>query len=79
MQSENLEKIRNIVRAVLEMGDDEPVDSVRQIAFRRWDSLAQVTMIAAVEAEFGIGIATSEYERFTSFDAIKILLEEKGL
>lgn len=79
MQNENLEKLRNIVRAVLEMGDDEPVEPVRQLTFRRWDSLAQVTMIAAVEAEFCIGIATQEYERFTSFDAIKILLEEKGL
>jgi acyl carrier protein len=36
-------------------------------------------MIAAVESEFGVSIDTQEYERFTSFEAVRILLEEKGL
>jgi acyl carrier protein len=46
---------------------------------RKWDSLAKITMVAAIEAEFGASFATQEYERFTSFESIKILLEEKEL
>ena len=61
------------------MGEDQEVDTVRQMASRRWDSLAQISMIAAAEAEFGVSIETQEYERFTSFEAVQILLEEKGV
>jgi len=79
MQSKNIEKLRSILRTILEISDDIPVEFVRQITCRRWDSLAQVTMIAAIEAEFKVCITGPEYERFTSFSAIQLLLEEKGL
>ncbi|MBT4146837.1 MAG: hypothetical protein HOE45_08195 [Gammaproteobacteria bacterium] len=79
MRNENLTILRKIVRAVLEISDDQVVDTVRQMNNRKWDSLAQLTMVATAEAEFEINIATQEYERFTSFESITILLEEKGL
>jgi len=79
MQIENIEKLRSILRTILEVRDDVPIEHVRQISYRRWDSLAQVTMVAAIESEFKVCITGSECERFTSFSAIQLLLEEKGL
>lgn len=78
MRADNLEKLRNIVRHILEIPDGESIDSVRKITCRRWDSLAQVLMIAAIESEFKIEVSVSDFERFTSFDAIRLLLEDKG-
>jgi len=79
MQIENIEKLRSILRTILEVSDDVPIEHVRQISCRRWDSLAQVTMVAAIESEFKVCITGPECERFTSFSAIQLLLEEKGL
>jgi len=79
MQIENIEKLRSILRTILEVSDDVPIEHVRQISCRRWDSLAQVTMVAAIESEFKVCITGREYERLTSFSAIQLLLEEKGL
>jgi len=79
MQLKNLVKLRSILRTILEISDDDKVEFVQQITFRRWDSLAQVMMVAAIESEFKVCITGSESERITSFSAIQLLLEEKGL
>ena len=79
MQIKNIEKLRTILRTILEVSDDVPVEFVQQITCRRWDSLAQVTMVAAIEGEFKVCITGPEYERLTSFSAIQLLLEEKGV
>ena len=79
MQIKNIEKLRTILRTILEVSDGVPVEFVQQITCRRWDSLAQVTMVAAIEGEFKVCITGREYERLTSFSAIQLLLEEKGL
>ena len=44
-----------------------------------WDSIEQVDMIVAIENEFGLTLHTGEYSRMTSFNAIVLLLDEKGL
>ena len=42
-----------------------------------WDSMASVTLIAMVAEEFGIEIATEDYEKFVSFELILDYLENK--
>ena len=79
MDAETLEKLEAIVRAVLEMPDSADVENSRQVATRRWDSLAQVMMIAAIESEFDIIIDPVDYNRLTSFKSIRLLLDEKRL
>jgi acyl carrier protein len=78
MRADNLEKMQAIVKAVLELPEGSAVEAVRQVATRRWDSLAQVSMIAAIESEFGIALSTDDYDRMSSYKAIVLLLEEKG-
>ena len=79
MDAETLEKLKAIVRAVLELPDSADVENSRQVATRRWDSLAQVMMIAAIESEFDIIIDPADYNRLSSFKSILLLLDEKGL
>lgn len=79
MKDDNLKTLANIFRAILEMPDGAAVENVSKITVRRWDSLAQVSLIAAIENEFSIVIPVRDYERMNSFRSISLLLGEQGL
>jgi acyl carrier protein len=79
MQAENLEQLEKIFREVFGLAAGADVRRVRQISHERWDSLAHVTLMAALEGEFGIELDTSEQLELTSFEAVRLFLEEKGL
>lgn len=79
MIAENEQKLTEIFRVVLDFEDDYDVSTVRQLAEAKWDSLAHVSIVAAVESEFGVSLDSAEMERMTSFAATRLLLEEKGL
>lgn len=78
MQEENFTKLKEIFMAVFELSESQ-VAGYRKINNRSWDSLATVTLIAAVESEFDIFIDESAYEGFTSFSAVELKLDEIGL
>lgn len=78
MKEENLSKLREIFVAVFELSESQIV-GYRKINNRKWDSLATVTLIAAIEAEFDILLDESAYEGFTSFSAVELALDEIGL
>lgn len=73
------EKLEDIFRAVFELSNGVDVTRVRQISEPRWDSLAHVSLVAAIESEFSISVDAADALRMTSFNATKLLLEEKGL
>jgi acyl carrier protein len=75
--SEN--KLREIFVEILELDEKEDVSRARRIATERWDSLAQTTLIAAIESEFGLTLDIGDMERISSFAATRLLLEEKGI
>ena len=78
MKEENFSKLKEIFMAVFELSESQ-VDGYRKINNRKWDSLATVILIAAVESEFNILIDESAYESFTSFSAVELTLDEMGL
>lgn len=78
MTAEGLRKLEEIFRVVLDLPAESDVTNVRRITSRRWDSLAHVSLIAAIESEFGIALDSLEGERLTSFEAAKRLLAEKS-
>lgn len=73
------EKLQDIFRAVFELPAGADVTRLRQISEKKWDSLAHVSLVAAVESEFGLTIDAADAMRMTSFQATQLLLEEKGL
>lgn len=68
-----------VFRAVLQLPDDVDVRTVRQVNQKSWDSLAHVSLIAAVESEFGLSIDLADSLELTSFEAFALYLEERGL
>lgn len=79
MTQDGLPKLREIFRAVFELPPDADVARVRQLTQPNWDSLAHVTLVAAIENEFGIELAMAESLRITSYAAAELLLREKTL
>ena len=78
MKEENFNKLKEIFMAVFELSESQ-VAGYRKINNRKWDSLATVTLIAAIESEFNILTDESVYEEFTSFSAVELVLDETGL
>ena len=70
-------ELAQIFRFILHLPDDADVSKIRRINETRWDSLATVTLVAALESEFGITLDSHEIERLTSFQATLLLLSEK--
>lgn len=79
MNTENESKLAEIFRIVLDLDVTCDVLSLRRIAEPRWDSLAHVSIVAAIESEFGLHLEIGDMERMSSFVATRLLLEEMGL
>jgi acyl carrier protein len=77
MTQENERKLADVFRAVFSLGPDSDVTSVRQLRTPGWDSLAHVSLVAAIESEFGISIDIADSMALTSFPAVKLYLEEQ--
>ncbi|MBF0295853.1 MAG: acyl carrier protein [Magnetococcales bacterium] len=78
MRPDTEQQLREIFRAVLELDPAESPDGIRNLTEPRWNSLAHVTLLAAIESEFGLSLSIEEMDRVTSFAAARLLLEEKG-
>jgi acyl carrier protein len=79
MKAENRARLEEIFRIVLDVPPEQDVTTIRRTTCRRWDSLTLVTMVAAIESEFGLRLDPSHAPRFTSFASVELLLEEMGL
>lgn len=73
------DKLVEIFQIILDVDSSFDVRSVRRINERRWDSLTHMSLISAIESEFGFTLDISEMERMTSFAAVRALLTDKGL
>lgn len=72
-------KLGEIVRAVLQLPPDADVDRARQLSVETWDSLAHVSLMLAIEGEFGVSIDIADQIMLTSVPAIRLYLEERGV
>lgn len=69
--------LSQIFRLVLNLADDADVATVRRINEPRWDSLANATLVVAIEGEFGLTLDAREIERLTSYQSTLLLVREK--
>jgi len=79
VRPENATKLREIFGAVLNLPEGFAVSDMRQDGLPSWDSLAHVTLIAAMESEFGISIDAGDTLGITSHDAAARFLEGLAL
>lgn len=78
MKTENKIKLKQIFMEIFSINESE-VEGLRKINNRKWDSLASVMLIAAIESEFDVLIEESIYENFSSFASVEIVLEDLEL
>jgi acyl carrier protein len=71
------EKLLEIFSVVLEIPENENPMEVRRMNYQRWDSLAHVSIIVAIESEFSIELDVKDWERISSFASTSLLIEEK--
>ena len=69
IMSDIRERVVAILAEVLEIEPSE-AETASMLTADGWDSLATVTIIAAIEAEFGIVVPAEEYEILFSADGI---------
>jgi acyl carrier protein len=79
MNHSAIEKLESVFRAVFELPANGEVAALRQGKSEKWDSLAHVSLIAAIESEFGVSLDASTMLRIKSFDDAVRILEEQGL
>ncbi len=72
------QRLSEIFRAVFNMPENADVSRVRQVNHPGWDSLAHVTLIGAIESEFGITVDVGDSLDLTSFDAVLLYLETQA-
>ena len=74
MDAGSVDKLKQIFIEVFSISEAE-VDSCRKLNNSKWDSLASVTLVAAMESEFKIQIQEADYESITSFSSAELILE----
>jgi len=77
MVADTATRVAAILREVLSLHPDRDIDTVAQGSVSSWDSLAHVSIVLALESEFGIGLDLSDQLSLTSYRAIVAHL--KGL
>ena len=71
MSSENIRnKLINTFKSVLKVGEETAVEDLVIGEHSKWDSLAQVVLLSALENEFNISIDFNDSADLTSFKTI---------
>jgi acyl carrier protein len=69
--------LKAIFRAVFELPPEADVTTMQTGQTEAWDSLATVSIAAAMESEFGWSLDADEMLRITSYQAAARLVEER--
>ncbi|HEX7939007.1 MAG TPA: acyl carrier protein [Gemmatimonadaceae bacterium] len=71
-------RLEEIFRQVLQLGSGREVSELEQSDVPEWDSLAHVSLILAIEEEFGVQVDAADAIELTSYDAVARFLESHG-
>jgi acyl carrier protein len=74
-----IERLRGVFRKSLELAADFEVDSLEYRGIEKWDSLAHMSLIAALEDEFDIMIDTDDVIDLSSFAKAREILGKYGV
>ena len=74
-----IERLREVFRKSLELPADYPVDGLEYRGVDKWDSLAHMSLVAALEDEFGVMIDTDDVIDMSSFAKAREILGKLGV
>lgn len=73
------ERLQALFRAVFDLLPSADVFTCRQANTPAWDSMAHVSLVAAIESEFGLTIDAGDSLTLTSYEAVRLYLEGQGV
>ena len=73
------ERLQALFRAVFELPPSADVLACRQANTPSWDSMAHVSLVAAIEGEFGLTIDAGDSLALTSYESVRLYLEGQGI
>ena len=62
-----IEKYSEIFKTALNIGDDKLSENLEYNGIEEWDSIAHMTLVAALEEEYKITLETDDIVDFSSF------------
>ena len=68
--------LEEIFREILEIPPTEEVTDLTMLETTKWDSLAQVLIVSAIEARFELRLSAKDFANITSFKSAKLSLTE---
>ncbi|WP_412740995.1 acyl carrier protein [Krasilnikovia sp. MM14-A1259] len=74
-----LQRLRDVFRTALDLPADAPVDDLHYQDHEKWDSLAHMSLIAALEDEFDVMIDTEDVINMSSFGEATRILGKYGV
>ncbi|MFD2418176.1 acyl carrier protein [Amycolatopsis pigmentata] len=70
------ERLRAVFIEALDLGADVDVENLKYRDIGAWDSVGQMSLVAAIEDEFGIRLETDQVIDLNSFQAAVALVKE---
>lgn len=70
------ERLRAVFIEALDLGADADVESLKYRDIGAWDSVGHMSLVAAIEDEFGIRLETDQVIDLNSFQAAVELVKE---
>ena len=78
MFDDDLQKLNEIFQLVFDCSENEDVTNLSQLGSENWDSLAQVSLISAIESVFQISLRADHRDALKSYKAAILILDEVG-
>jgi len=75
----DIERLRIVFRKSLELPPDFEVDVLRYRGVEKWDSLAHMSLVAALEDEFDVMLDTDDVIDLSSFGKAREILGKYGV
>ncbi len=79
MKEKNQETLDQIFEIVFETKSKDQIIKLKRLTNSEWDSLRHVSLITAIESEFGIKLSIEEMDAISSYKYCELFLNKKGL
>ncbi|MFU8849837.1 acyl carrier protein [Micromonospora sp. SL1-18] len=73
------DRLRAVFVDTLELGDDVDVEKLQYRDIEQWDSLGHMTLVGAIEDEFGVQLDTEQVIDMSSFKVALDMLSGMGV
>lgn len=71
------DRIKKVMSAVLEVDESKIDEKISPDTLEQWDSLKHMTLIVALEEEFGVQFNETEIVEMVSLPLIKVIIKGK--